>query len=64
MYTYQSQEQVNILQRMAQLSEAMQQFEFADQEDANQYKVYSKMLEELENILIELRDSQQQERQK
>lgn len=49
---------------MAQLSEAMQQFEFANQEDANQYKVYSKMLEELENILIELRDSQQQERQK
>lgn len=58
MYTYDTQEQVNILQRMAQISEAMQQFEFYNREETKDYKTYLKMLEELEKILIELRESQ------
>jgi predicted N-acyltransferase len=58
MYLYDTEEQVNILQRMAQISEAMQQFEFYNREETKDYKTYLKMLEELEKILLQLRESQ------
>ena len=58
MYVYDTEEQVNILQRMAQISEAMQQFEFYNREETKDYKTYLKMLEELEKILLQLRESQ------
>ena len=58
LYEYNTKEQIDILQRMSNLSTILSQFELTGKQDSKDYEEYLKMLDNLEEILIELRENQ------
>jgi|SaaInl5LU_22_DNA_1037371.scaffolds.fasta_scaffold16231_8 hypothetical protein len=58
LYEYNTKEQIDILQRMSNLSTILSQFELTGKQDSKDYEEYLKMLDNLEEILVELRENQ------
>lgn len=62
LYEYNTKEQIEILQRMSNLSTILSQFELTGKQNSKDYEEYIKMLDNLEEILVELRETQKTEK--
>ena len=62
LYEYNTKEQIEILQRMSNLSTILSQFELTGKQNSKDYEEYLKMLDNLEEILVELRETQKTEK--
>ena len=58
MFEYTTQKQLEILQRMSEISTVLSQFELANKEDSKDYKKCLSILDNLEEMLTELRETQ------
>lgn len=61
MFEYNTQKQIEILQRMSEISTMLSKFELANMEDSKDYKKCLDILDNLEEMLVELRETQNQE---